>query len=75
MKLGTDTKFAQKSPNWASLQIWCLSLILLLLVTTFSGCALLAIPATIVEGTFGLIGKIFDLVGTLPKPPPGVFYN
>ena len=40
---------------------------------TQCGCALLQIPATIIGESFKLVGKVLDLVGKLPMPPPGVF--
>ncbi len=39
-----------------------------------SGCALLQVPATVLQGTFSLMGRLVDLAGKLPKPPPGVFF-
>ena len=43
-------------------------------VLFLSGCALLQVPATVLQGTFSLMGKLVDLAGKLPKPPPGVFF-
>ena len=46
--------------------------LLLMFVVTQSGCSLLQIPFTIVGESLKLVGKVLDIVGKLPKPPPGV---
>ena len=52
----------------------CLVL-LLLSVLCLSGCSLLELPVKLVEGTFGILGKILGIANQLPTPPPGVFGN
>jgi predicted aminopeptidase len=47
---------------------------LCVMVMSLSGCALLQIPAQLIDGTFSLLGKILNIANKLPKPPPGVFF-
>ena len=48
-------------------------LLLGLLMVTGSGCSLLQIPVVAIDGVFQLLGQVINLIGKLPKPPPGVF--
>ena len=43
------------------------------LMLSLSGCALLAIPATIIGESFKIIGTVLKIVSKMPMPPPGVF--
>jgi len=53
---------------------WMNLFICLAAILSLSGCAsLLAIPVEVIGGTFKLLGQIIELIGRLPKPPPGVF--
>jgi hypothetical protein len=45
-----------------------------MMIVSLSGCALLQIPAKLIDGTFSLLGKALNLAGKLPKPPPWVFF-
>jgi len=47
--------------------------ILVLLVTTLNGCALLKVPFTIAGESLKLVGKVLQVVDKLPKPPWWVF--
>ncbi len=47
--------------------------ILFVLVLTQSGCSLLQLPVTVVQGSFSLLGKLIGFANKLPKPPPWVF--
>ena len=53
---------------------YCLTFLLLFVVFTQSGCALLQIPGSLINGTFSLLGKVLGVVEKMPKPPPGVFF-
>ncbi|VAX35195.1 hypothetical protein MNBD_UNCLBAC01-2001 [hydrothermal vent metagenome] len=48
--------------------------LLLFFIFTQSGCALLQVPVSVVNGTFSLLGKVLGIVEKMPKPPPGVFF-
>jgi hypothetical protein len=58
-----------KSGLWAARTVFMIAMCM-----CTSGCQLLALPATIVGGTFDLLGKALQLASALPKPPPGVFF-
>ena len=45
----------------------------LLIIVSLSGCALMAIPATIIGESFKIIGQVLKIVSKMPMPPPGVF--
>lgn len=47
--------------------------ILVLLIFSLGGCALLQIPLKMVEAPFSLLSQILKIVDKLPKPPPWVF--
>lgn len=55
------------------LKKYLLAALLVSLVCTQSGCALLKIPFTLTGGALSLVGKVLQVVDKLPKPPPGVF--
>ncbi len=42
-------------------------------ILSLSGCALLALPATIIGESFKIIGQVLKIVSKMPMPPPGVF--
>jgi len=44
-----------------------------IVMMSLSGCALLAVPATIIGESFKIIGQVLQIVSKMPKPPPGVF--
>ena len=56
-------------------------IIFVFFICLISGCATLGQAAGglfsgvgyIIGGTLKLVGKVFDLIGKLPMPPPGVF--
>ncbi|VAW17245.1 hypothetical protein MNBD_BACTEROID05-379 [hydrothermal vent metagenome] len=48
-------------------------MVLCVIVFSLSGCSLLQAPLTLVGGTFKLLGKLLNLAGSLPKPPPWIF--
>jgi len=43
------------------------------IMVSLSGCALLAIPATIIGESFKIIGQVLKIASRMPMPPPGVF--
>ena len=47
---------------------------LLLMALTLSGCSLLSLPGQIIGGTFDLLGQALNVAGSMPKPPPWVFF-
>ena len=49
--------------------------VLLVIVVSQSGCALLQIPTALINGTFSILGKLLGIAQKLPMPPPGVFGN
>jgi len=52
---------------------YLLMALLLLAVACLSGCSLLQLPFMLVGETLKLVGKVFQVIDKLPKPPPGVF--
>jgi len=54
-------------------KVFFLIAILFFIVFTQSGCSLLQLPVTVVQGTFSLLGKLIGFANKLPKPPPWVF--
>lgn len=48
--------------------------ILVVLILSLGGCALLQIPLKMVEAPFSLLSQILKIVDKLPKPPPWVFF-
>jgi hypothetical protein len=55
-------------------KFFLLSIILLGICMTQSGCALLALPFTLLNGLFGLLGQAANIISKMPMPPPGVFF-
>lgn len=50
-----------------------LAVILLIVVMSFSGCALIQAPFKMAGSALNLVGKIVGIANKLPKPPPWVF--
>ncbi|MBN2120599.1 MAG: hypothetical protein JW734_06060 [Candidatus Omnitrophica bacterium] len=38
-----------------------------------NGCFLLSLPYQILNATLSIVGKVLEVAGKLPMPPPGVF--
>ena len=47
---------------------------LLVLCFSLSGCVLFSLPGQIIGGIFGLLGQALNVAGSLPKPPPWMFF-
>ena len=52
----------------------CFAAGMVMMSMTLSSCELLGLPVQIVGGIFDLLGKALQVVDSLPKPPPGVFF-
>jgi len=50
-----------------------LTFVIIVLVFTQSGCAILQVPIHILDGVFSIVKSVLRIVEKLPMPPPGVF--
>ena len=53
---------------------WAKLLLLVIFCVGLSGCELFSLPGQLIGGIFGLLGQAVQVAGSMPTPPPWMFF-